>query len=143
MPHRRKRGRLDRLGGLGARTVRLRVARHAVGIRIGVVGIRISERTRRLRGSFRSELAPVGGAGLGLLAFLGGDDVALAQQVLVPLPVEQRLTRLAFHRFALKQHVGHEIHLLLVSSEDLMSQVMRLLHDARDFLVDATSRLLE
>ena len=82
------------------------------------------------------------GAGRGLFRLLGGDDVVLARQVLIPLVVEQRLAGLAFHGLALEQHAGHEVHLIGMGGQNRMGPVMGLLHDLGHLFIDATGRLL-
>ncbi len=81
--------------------------------------------------------------GCGVVArFLGGQDVALALQVALPLVVEQGLHGLALNGLALEQHLGHEVELVAAHVEDLLGAAVRLAHDALHLNVDPARGLL-
>ena len=54
-----------------------------------------------------------------------------------PRVVEQSFTRRTVDRLTIKQHFGHRMHLVGTLRENLVGGIVRLLHEARDFLVDS------
>ena len=85
----------------------------------------------------------IGTVGGGVVAgLLGGNDIALALKVGIPLIVEQGGHGIALDRLALEQDAGHEVHLLAAGGDDLHRALVGLAHDALDLGVDAARRLL-
>ena len=102
--------------------------------------VRVRRRLRAPRLDGRRRLIHHGGSrGMaGAAAFFG----LLMRHVLFPAVVEQCLAGLVLDGLALQQHACHQMHLVLMCKQHLTGAFMRLLHDARHLVVDATRGLV-
>ena len=103
---------------------------------------RLACRSRKITRTSRVALVSVLGIFGSALKLLCLSFFLFFLKIFIPAIIEQCLASISIDSFTLKQYRSHQVHLIATGRQDLLCTIVSFFHDARNFVIDSTSRIV-